>query len=183
MNVIEAVAILFEKCLNTVPNKLSRTFPQASIMGMTSSAMAGVLLGNKNGSGLADDIAYFIVTLVEFTSNKEIMHLTMFSMFILCANFQLSIGAYGEIIVKENSAKIFMLSMFTLSAAFLELADLGLDQVLKQLEAASLSQYYLALNGVESIISIIAVLIFCYSVDRFMAFLKLKTLELKNVVH
>ena len=76
-----------------------------------------------------------------------------------------------------------MLSMFTLSAAFLELADLGLDQVLKQLEAASLSQYYLALNGIESIIGIIAVLIFCYSLDRFMVFLKLKTLELKNVVH
>ena len=55
MTVIEAVAILFEKCLNTVPNELSRTFPQANIMGMTSSAMAGVLLGNKNGSGLADD--------------------------------------------------------------------------------------------------------------------------------
>ena len=128
-------------------------------------------------------IAYFIVALVEFKSNKEVMHLTMFSMFILCANFQLSIGAYGAVIVKENSAKIFMLSMFTLSAAFLELADLGLDQVLKQLEAASLSQYYLALNGIESIIGIIAVLIFCYSLDRFMVFLKLKTLELKNVVH
>ena len=55
LNVIEAVAILFEKCLNTVPNKLSRTFPQANIMGMTSSAMAGVLLGNKNGAVLADD--------------------------------------------------------------------------------------------------------------------------------
>ena len=38
-------------------------------------------------------IAYFIVALVEFKSNKEVMHLTMFSMFILCANFQLSIGA------------------------------------------------------------------------------------------
>ena len=128
-------------------------------------------------------IAYFFVALLEFTSNKEVIHLTMFSMFILCANFQLSIGGYGAVIIKENSAKIFMLSMFTLSAAFLALADLGLDQVLKQLKAASLSQYYLALNGIESIIEIIGVLIFCYSLDRFMAFLKLKTLELKNVVH
>ena len=128
-------------------------------------------------------IAYFFVALLEFTSNKEVIHLTMFSMFILCANFQLSIGGYGAVIIKENSAKIFMLSMFTLSAAFLALADLGLDQVLKQLKAANLSQYYLALNGIESIIEIIGVLIFCYSLDRFMAFLKLKTLELKNVVH
>ena len=128
-------------------------------------------------------IAYFIVALLEFKSNKEIMHLTMFSMFILCANFQLSIGGYRVVIFEENSAKIFMLSMFTLSAAFLELADLGLDQVLKQLEAENLSEYYLALSGIESIISIIGVLVFCYSLDKFMAFLKLKTLELKNVVH
>ena len=41
LNVIEAVAILFAKYLNTVPNKLSRTVPQTKITSITPSAIAG----------------------------------------------------------------------------------------------------------------------------------------------
>ena len=128
-------------------------------------------------------LAYFTIAVLEFSANREVMHLAMFSMFILCANFQLSIGAYETVMTKEGSAQIFMLAMFTMSATFLELTELALDQLLKQLSAANLPKYYWALNITETIVGIVAALIFCYSLDKFIVFLKAKTLELKNVAH
>ncbi len=126
---------------------------------------------------------YSIVALLEFKSNKEILHLTLFSMFILCTNFQLKVGTYGSVVIKENSAKIFIISMFTLTAALLELVDLAFDQALKKLSAPGLEGYYLAVNAIDSFLGIFAVIVFCYSLNKFITFLRSQAVELKDVQH
>jgi len=128
-------------------------------------------------------LTYSVVALLEFKSNKEILHLTMFSMFILFTNFQIKIGTYSSVVIKENSAKIFMISMFTLTAALLELVDLAFDQILKKLNAPGLEGYYLAVNVIDSILGIFAVLVFCYSLIKFISFLRSQTVELKEIQH
>ena len=104
-------------------------------------------------------------------------------MFILCTNFQLKVGTYGSVVIKENSAKIFIISMFTLTAALLELVDLAFDQALKKLSAPGLEGYYLAINAIDSFLGIFAVLVFCYSLNKFITFLRSQAVELKDVQH
>ena len=37
-------------------------------------------------------VAYAFVEYIEFNTNKEILHLTLFSMFFLVTNFQINVG-------------------------------------------------------------------------------------------
>ena len=103
-------------------------------------------------------------------------------MFILFTNFQLRVGKYSPVIIEENSAKLFMISMFTLTAALLELIDLAFDQALKQFSAPGQEGYYLAVNIIESLLGIIAVLFFCYSLNKFISLLRSQIVELKEFI-
>ena len=128
-------------------------------------------------------VAYSIISILDLKSNTEIIHLALFSMFILFTNFQLRVGKYSPVIIEENSAKLFMISMFTLTAALLELIDLAFDQALKQFSAPGQEGYYLAVNIIESLLGIIAVLFFCYSLNKFISLLRSQIVELKEIHH
>ena len=84
-------------------------------------------------------IAYTVVEYVEFNSQKEVLHLTLFSMFFLVSNFLVNIGRHKAVLGEDEKAQsLFFLAMFAMAAAMFELVDLGLDQVLKVINATSM---------------------------------------------
>ena len=73
--------------------------------------------------------------------------------------------------------------MFTLTASILELVDLAFDQVLKKLSTPGLEGYYLAINAIDSCLGIFVVLVFCYSLNKFIIFLRAAAIEPKDIQH
>ena len=73
-------------------------------------------------------VAYIAVEYIEFNSNKEVLHLTLFSMFFLLSNFLINVGRHKAAIQSDEHAQsLFWMAMFALCAAMLELVDLALD--------------------------------------------------------
>ena len=120
----------------------------------------------------ASVVVYAVVEILKFSSNKEILHLAMFSMFFLVANFQVGVGKHKAIISDEEAGSLFVLTLFSLSAALFELVDLALDQVLKELNPSTMPGLVFGLNVVESVLGFCAVLLLYYSMDRFLVFLR-----------
>ena len=73
--------------------------------------------------------------------------------------------------------------MFTLTASILKLVDLAFDQVLKKLSTPGPEGYYLAINAIDSCLGIFAVLVFCYSLNKFIIFLRTAAIEPKDIQH
>ena len=127
-------------------------------------------------------VAYVAVEYIEFNTNKEVLHLTLFSMFFLLSNFLINVGRHKAAIQSDEHAQsLFWMAMFALSAAMLELVDLALDQVLAALADPSLVVCFNAVSVVESLIGLCAVLMVYFSIDRFLVFLRSISFELRHI--
>ena len=127
-------------------------------------------------------VAYIGVEYIEFNSNKEILHLTLFSMFFLLSNLLINVGRHKAVIQSDESAKsLFWMAIFALSASMLELVDLALDQVLKQITDPSMLVYFNAISIFESLIGLSAVMMVYFSIDRFLIFLRSISFELRHI--
>ena len=127
-------------------------------------------------------VAYFAVEFIEFNSNKEVLHLTLFSMFFLLSNLLINVGRHKAAINSDKNAQsLFWMAMFALCAAMLELVDLALDQVIAALADPSMVVYFNAVSVVESLIGLSAVLMVYFSIDRFLVFLRSISFELRHV--
>ena len=127
-------------------------------------------------------VAYIAVEYIEFNSNKEVLHLTLFSMFFLLSNLLINVGRHKAVIQSDESAQsLFWMAIFALSASMLELVDLALDQVLEQLADPSMVVYYNVVSIIESLIGLVAVLMVYFSIDRFLVFLRTISFELRYI--
>ena len=127
-------------------------------------------------------VAYVAVEVIEFNSNKEVLHLTLFSMFFLLSNFLINVGRHKAAIQSDEHAQsLFWMAMFALSAAMLELVDLALDQVLSALADPSMLVYFNAVSVIESLIGFCAVLMVYFSIDRFLVFVRSISFELRPI--
>ena len=127
-------------------------------------------------------VAYIAVEYIEFNSNKEVLHLTLFSMFFLLSNFLINVGRHKAAIQSDEHAQsLFWMAMFALCAAMLELVDLALDQVLVALADPSLVVYFNAVSVIESLFGFCAVLMVYFSIDRFLVFLRSISFELRYI--
>ena len=127
-------------------------------------------------------VAYVAVEFVEFSSNKELLHLTLFSMFFLFSNFLINIGRHKAAIQSDEHAQsLFWMAMFALCAAMLELVDLALDQVLGAMTDPSLFVYFTIVQVVESSLGLFAVLMVYFSIDRFLVFVRSISFELRHI--
>ena len=128
-------------------------------------------------------LAYIAVEYIEFDFNKEVLHLTLFSMFFLLSNFLINVGRHKAAIQNDEHAQsLFWMAMFALSAAMLELVDLALDQVLAAIaDDPSMVVYSNALGVVEFLIGIFSVLMACFSIDRLLVFLRSISFELRYI--
>ena len=127
-------------------------------------------------------VAYVAVEYIEFNSNKEVLHLTLFSMFFLLSNFLINVGRHKAAIQSDEHAQsLFWMAMFALCAAMLELVDLALDQVLSALADPSMLVYFNAVSVIESLIGFCAVLMVYFSIDRFLVFVRSISFELRHI--
>ena len=127
-------------------------------------------------------VAYVAIEFIEFESNKEVLRLTLFSMFFLLSNFLINVGRHKAAIQNDEHAQsLFWMAIFALSAAMLELVDLALDQVLAAMTDPSMVIYFNALSVVESLIGIFSVLMAYFSIDRFLVFLRSISFELRYI--
>ena len=127
-------------------------------------------------------VAYVAVEYIEFNSQKEVMHLTLFSMFFLLSNFLINVGRHKAAIQNDEHAQsLFWMAIFALSAAMLELVDLALDQVLAAISDPSMVIYSNALGVIEFLIGIFSVLMAYFSIDRFLVFLRSISFELRYI--
>ena len=127
-------------------------------------------------------IAYTVVEYVEFNSQKEVLHLTLFSMFFLVSNFLVNIGRHKAVLGEDEKAQsLFFLAMFAMAAAMFELVDLGLDQVLKAINATSMQILHIFIAVFESLTGMIAVVMIYFALDRLLVFLRALTVDLKDI--
>lgn len=127
-------------------------------------------------------VAYVAVEFVEFSANKEVLHLTLFSMFFLFSNFLINVGRHKAAIQSDEHAQsLFWMAMFALCAAMLELVDLALDQVLGAMTDPSLFVYFTIVQVVESSLGLFAVLMVYFSIDRFLVFVRSISFELRHI--
>ena len=127
-------------------------------------------------------ISYAIVEFVEFNSQKEILHLTLFSMFFLVSNYLINVGKHKAVLGDDERAQsLFFLAMFAIAAAMFELIDLALDQVLKAINTTSMQTLQISIAIVESVIGIAAVLIIYFALKRLLFFLRSLLIELKEI--
>ena len=127
-------------------------------------------------------ISYVIVEFVEFNSQKEILHLTLFSMFFLVSNYLINVGKHKAVLGDDERAQsLFFLAMFAIAAAMFELIDLALDQVLKAINTTSMQTLQISIAIVESIIGMAAVLMIYFALERLLFFLRSLLIELKEI--
>ena len=125
-------------------------------------------------------VAYAIIEIMKFESNKEILHFAGFSIFFLLGNFQLGVGRHKAVVSDSEAEGLFILTMFSISAALLELVDLTLDEVLKGLNSPNMSGYIFGISLTETILGFCAVLMVYYSLERFLVLLRSIAFKLKN---
>ena len=84
---------------------------------------------------------------------------------------------------EERTGRLFVLALFSLSASFLELVDLGFDQLSKKLQGgAGLQHSYQTLCVIETIVGIVAIVMITYSLDRMLVSLRLIASEYKATI-
>ena len=114
------------------------------------------------------------IELVEAFLQKDVLHLALFAMFFLISNFQINLSRHKEVMKSdERIGRLFVLALFSMSAAFLELVDLGFGQLLnKLLNSESLLTCYKSICIFEAIVGISAILMVTYSLDRMLVSLR-----------
>lgn len=132
------------------------------------------LLGILRFFLVAATISIISVEIVEVFLKKDVLHLALFAMFFLICNFQINLSRHTTVLkTEERVSRLFILALFSLAAAFLELVDLGFDQVNDNLKASpALASIYQSICILEAGVGIVAILLIAYSVDRMLVTLR-----------
>lgn len=114
------------------------------------------------------------IELAEAYLQKDILHLALFSMFFLICSFQVNLSRHKDVMKSEEMVgRLFVLALFSMSAAFLELADLGFDQLVNRMRAdQALTTWYQSICILEVIFGITAIIMLSYSLDRMLVALR-----------
>ena len=115
-----------------------------------------------------------IVEIIEVFVQKDLMHLALFAVFFLICNFQINLSRHTAIMKSEERiSRLFILALFSLSAAFFELVDLGFDQVTDKLQSNPLWAFgYQSVCVLEAAVGVMAILLMAYSIDRMLVSLR-----------
>jgi hypothetical protein len=83
---------------------------------------------------------------------------------------------------EERISRLFILALFTLSAAFLELVDLGFDQITDNLKySTALMSGYQIVCIFETACGVMAVLLIAYSIDRMLVTLRSTAYDYRKI--
>ena len=121
--------------------------------------------------------------MLEIYQEKDLLHLSMFSIFFLLCNFQINLSRHTAVMKSEERiSRLFVLALFTLSAAFLELVDLGFDQITDHLKYNSaLASVYQIVCIFEAVCGAMAVLLIAYSIDRMLVTLRSTAYDYRKI--
>ena len=105
---------------------------------------------------------------------KSILHLALFSIFFLICSFQIALSRHKDIMKsRQRVGRFFVLALFSMTAAFLELVDLGFDQLVNRMRGVQVFlPWYQSICILESIFGIMAIIILTYSLDRMLVSLR-----------
>ena len=114
---------------------------------------------------------------------KDILHLALFSISFLVCSLQIAISRH-KVVMKsqERARRFFMMALFSMTAAFLELVDLGFDQMVDRLSGVqAFLPWYQSICILESIFGITAIMMLAYSLDRMLVSLRSIAIEYKAI--
>ena len=121
-------------------------------------------------------ITYVAIQTLEIFQRREFMHLTIFTLFFLFANFQLSISGYFlRIGMDKFSHMVFPAVIIMFSAGVLQLVDVAIDHLLKDISDISIlgnSPIIIIGSLIEYLIALSSIFIAMVSLNRFKTTLK-----------
>ena len=98
--------------------------------------------------------------------------------FFLLANLQLRVSRSLRKSDEEMSERFFIISMFMICAALIELADLGIDPILAFLANGENRYFYLFMSMTDLLFGVTSALCAGYSMDQFFVLTRRKTRDL-----
>ena len=78
----------------------------------------------------------------------------------------------------ELAKRFLFISFFMISAAIIEIVDLGLDRAVSQLSASSFNTAFVTVSFVEFISGVVATLLAGYSLDRMFILMRKKAWQI-----
>jgi hypothetical protein len=132
---------------------------------------------------IAAALTIITTEILEIYQEKDLLHLSMFSIFFLLSNFQVNLSRHTAVMKSEERiSRLFVLALFTLSAAFLELVDLGFDQITDNLQYSTvLMSGYQIVCIFETACGVMAVLLIAYSIDRMLVTLRSTAYDYRKI--
>ena len=116
---------------------------------------------------------------VELLIAKDVSHLAMSAIFFLLANVQIGLS---RLLVSMNEPEIaeqfLFISFFMMSAAIIEIVDLGLDRAVGQLSDSPYYAAFLFASIIEFFTGVIATLLAGYSLDRMFVLITKKAWQM-----
>ena len=142
----------------------------------------GILLGFLRLLLWGAIILNLAVESLEVLIAKDIHHLALFTILILFTNLQLGISRLLLSMNDDTSAnKLLIMAVLMLSAAFLQIVDLGLDQLLIHLSQWPKNQVFQFISVIEFLFGSATTVIAGYSMDRFFVLLRIKAKQLSAI--
>ena len=103
----------------------------------------------------------------------------MSAIFFLLANVQVGLSRLLISMQDPEMAEQFLfISFFMISAAIIEIVDLGLDRAVSQLSNSPLYAAFLVVSFIEFLTGVIATLLAGYSLDRMFMLMRQKAWEM-----
>ena len=132
---------------------------------------------------IAAALTIITTEILEIYQEKDLLHLSMFSIFFLLSNFQVNLSRHTAVMKSEERiSRLFVLALFTLSAAFLELVDLGFYQITDNLKySTALMSGYQIVCIFETACGVMAVLLIAYSIDRMLVTLRSTAYDYRKI--
>lgn len=132
---------------------------------------------------IAAALTIITTEILETYREKDLLHLSMFSICFLLSNFQINLSRHTAIMKSEERiSRLFVLALFALAAAFLELVDLGIDQITDNLkDNLVLMNAYQVVCIFETACGIIAILLIAYSIERMLVTLRSTAYDYRKI--
>ena len=116
---------------------------------------------------------------VELFIAKDVSHLAMSAIFFLLGNVQIGLSRLLISMKDSEMAEEFLfISFFMLSAAIIEIVDLGFDRAVSQLSSSPFNAAFLAVSVIEFITGVVATLLAGYSLDRMFILMRKKAWQI-----
>ena len=126
-------------------------------------------------------VTYITIEKAELYLQKSIHHLALSAVFFLLANIQIGISRLlYSMNNKEQSRRLFYLSIFMICAGMIEFIDLGLDRMLTILAGNGYVYIYKLVCILEFTLGTLSTLLAGYSLDRFLILLTIKSRDLAD---